>query len=1812
MQRYTWLPDVTLLERDAPANPLKSGATQAQTATGAPEADGDGERRASIIIPPETYATAVLPDDTRVPLPNITVRAQEYTVGDIGCSAMPGTLPPTSAYTYAVDLSIDEAIELGAERVEFTKPVAFYVENFLDFPVGSVVPTGSYAPSEQLWLAEPSGTIVEIVSIDGGRAELDIDGDGDADSSEALAELGIRAPELAELATLYDAGQSLWRVGMTHFSQWDHNWPFAPPEDAEPPSIPEPPHDTDEDCQRNGSIVHCESQTLGEVIGIVGTPYALVYSSRRAPGYRASYTVDLPITGDSVPEDVKFIQVELEVAGQRETATYTPKPNRRYSFEWDGKDGFGRPLQSGQPAKMRVGYAYDGVYTEGNDGFAAPGGVPITGSRTRKEVTLWQELEFELGGWNARAFGLGGFSLNVLHAYDPVAKKLYLGDGGQRSAHRTPRTVSSFETADAIGNADGLVMTSDGELFVSDDGRRLVLRIDADGDVSVVAGNGEAGLAESGPATETPLSAPQGIAISKSGTIYVSDFNEHVVYAIEDGNIALFAGGGDPEDFAGDGRPATQARLRGPDGLAIGADGSLYVAELIGHRVRRIAPDGTISTFAGGGSSKAEGALATQANLSAPSGLVSAPDGSLYISEREGHRIRRVGPHGRIETVAGTGKPGFSGDDGLALQAKLSEPRGMALGPDGALYVADQGNDRVRRIESTGRISSVVGGGSRPATEMPAATNVHLSAPDGLAFASDGSLFIATEDGLVRVTPELPGLGLDDIVLPSESGELLYVFDGRGKHLSTRDAFSNVTLLEFEYNERGQPTAIIDRDGLRTSIERNDDGTPTTIVGPYGHETGLEVDSDGLLTVATDPMGEHITLEYAEGGLLTSFTETNGGQHEFSYDALGRLISDRDPGGFTQQLTRAENTTGFEVRVETPLGRTMTYALAATEFGTERSVTGIDGHTATLEPIDATTTRFTTSDGTRIERTLVPDPRWGMLAPYASKVTLTTPSGRTLTAGTQRFAELSDASNPLSLVRFEEITSIGDRSWRSVYDASEHRWTHSSPEGRGGRSVHDELGRVVLIETPERAPVHYDYDKDGRVEQITVGDGTGARVTTLGYGSDGFLSSERDATGREWFFQRDANGRLLAVTRPDGDEVGFSYDVRGLLATVTPAGRPAHSYDYSPAGLLERYSPPDVDGDTTATRYEFDADNRYTATRLPDGRSIELTYDEHGRPETLSIDAGDINVQYRDTDGSVELITAPNGDTLGFAKDGPLETGLSWTGNATGALSVEYDDDFQIASKQIAELSVAQTYDADGLLTQVGALDIIRSPDTGYIQGTSFGLVSTTQSFDQFAQLSSQTASAADTSLYEVHFEHDAAGRIISLSEVIDGDSFEKDFVYDDLGRLVSETVNAADPVVYTFDANGNRTSITGGPAEGEIVYDAQDRLVSYGSWVYTHSAEGDLMRRDNGDQFWDYQFNEFGALESVTTPSGTVISYGYDPQGRRSVRYVDGTFDYALIYEDDLRPAAKLDAEGNVIERYVYGTQLNSPDYIVRGGEALRIIHDYLGSVRLIVAEDGDIEQRIDYDSYGNVIQGSVASTPFGFAGGLHDPDTGLVRFGARDYDPETGRWLTKDPSGLSGGLNLYQYANSDPVNTIDVDGESPIFILFACFLRTRLMMAIRGAAIGAIEGAALQTALELAKNGGNIDCVDWGAVGDAALQGAGEGAIVGGLGMAPGGKYCFAPGTAVQTEHGPVPIEQVELGTRVPPDHTQCAAVDTSTWLQLELDVDQPDTGETVTVSVLRPPSWLSEHALVEGASMHLTLDELNITGPDRKSVV
>ena len=145
------------------------------------------------------------------------------------------------------------------------------------------------------------------------------------------------------------------------------------------------------------------------------------------------------------------------------------------------------------------------------------------------------------------------------------------------------------------------------------------------------------------------------------------------------------------------------------------------------------------------------------------------------------------------------------------------------------------------------------------------------------------------------------------------------------------------------------------------------------------------------------------------------------------------------------------------------------------------------------------------------------------------------------------------------------------------------------------------------------------------------------------------------------------------------------------------------------------------------------------------------------------------------------------------------------------------------------------------------------------------------------------------------------------------------------------------------------------------------------------------------------------------------------------------------FLYQGPLQPAAELDGSGNVVSRFVYATGINVPDYLLKNGQTYRLLTDHLGSPRLVInTATGVVEQRLDYDAYGQVLlDTNPGFQPFGFAGGLYDRDTGLVRFGARDYDPQTGRWTAKDPILFEGGdANLYRYIEGDPINWIDPNG--------------------------------------------------------------------------------------------------------------------------------------------------------------------------------
>lgn len=218
-QDYVAVPDAVMVALDPAVTTVDfATSTTMQVHRATVASDADGSRQATVLVPSGTTATLVAPNGTETAVGELHLRATEYTVGPSGPAAMPAPLPPNSGYTYAVELSADEAIASGAARVALSQPVVFYVEGFLGFPAGMAVPVGFYDRQRGAWVPADNGRVVKVVAVTGGQADLDVTGDDVADEGATLAALGVTTAERGTLAQLYAAGQTLWRVAIPHFT----------------------------------------------------------------------------------------------------------------------------------------------------------------------------------------------------------------------------------------------------------------------------------------------------------------------------------------------------------------------------------------------------------------------------------------------------------------------------------------------------------------------------------------------------------------------------------------------------------------------------------------------------------------------------------------------------------------------------------------------------------------------------------------------------------------------------------------------------------------------------------------------------------------------------------------------------------------------------------------------------------------------------------------------------------------------------------------------------------------------------------------------------------------------------------------------------------------------------------------------------------------------------------------------------------------------------------------------------------------------------------------------------------------------------------------------------------------------------------------------------------------------------------------------------------------------------------------------------------------------------------------------------------
>lgn len=295
-----------------------------------------------------------------------------------------------------------------------------------------------------------------------------------------------------------------------------------------------------------------------------------------------------------------------------------------------------------------------------------------------------------------------------------------------------------------------VVVDDSGNIFIADQDNYVVRKINTAGIIITVAGSDTFGFSGDGaPATNARMKEIEAIAIDKKGNLYIADVLNFRIRKVNTAGIISTLAGSDSAGYTGDGGAATAARLNTPEGLATDKEGNVYISDVIKNVVRKVDTAGIISTFAGSNSAgyTGDGGDATAATLSAPTGLITDDTGNVYISDAGNSVIRKVNFAGIINTVAGNGTAGFAGDGGAATSAEFANPHGLAIDRSGNLYIADLLNYCIRKVTTAGIITTVAGNntGGYSGDGGPA-TNAELFNPAGVAVDSIGNFYIADED----------------------------------------------------------------------------------------------------------------------------------------------------------------------------------------------------------------------------------------------------------------------------------------------------------------------------------------------------------------------------------------------------------------------------------------------------------------------------------------------------------------------------------------------------------------------------------------------------------------------------------------------------------------------------------------------------------------------------------------------------------------------------------------------------------------------------------------------------------------------------------------------------------------------------------------------------------------------------------------------------------------------------------------------------------------------------------------------------------
>ena len=882
---------------------------------------------------------------------------------------------------------------------------------------------------------------------------------------------------------------------------------------------------------------------------------------------------------------------------------------------------------------------------------------------------------------------------------------------------------------------------------------------------------------------------------------------------------------------------------------------------------------------------------------------------------------------------------------------------------------------------------------------------------------------------------------------------------------------------------------------------------PEQITGPDDTRVGLEWADEPTGTTPLDTrFAGNLTTR---NGLMTGFVNSLGDVKTYAYDALGELTRHTLAGGQEVSFSREQHISrdfyGYKVTRTSAAGRAQEWVFDVSKGDVETTDAAGIKHTGVTLPSGASRVQF--ASGEELELEMTPHARFGKQTQRARSMRRTLPGGQTHKTSFEYIENLALDGVTLSTSEQREVRDGIEGIKRMVYDHATRTVTTTSPMGRVHEVTYDEQMRIVGVEREGLARVEVEWNPvAGRLDEVRMVDPTGAspsRITTYecveqdGLLETGSLARVQGPDGRELLARQDIAARKSTVVLPDQaalmstgevNELTQTWDARGVPMTHTAfAGEPTR-FEFDKNDWSTAIHRPGVEaGDPEqTTRFVWDADGVLTRVEHADGSEETFTY----KPGVRVLDSHSDQLEvrrpvYNAMTGLLERVEveAKPGEPLGQAR----ATEYVWNGTQLESetwfegpgdelvmsVTYGYDRAFRQNSVSYPGYLHQMSYDADSRVASSGPLGFVYDTTHGLIDTVTHGSTTHTFEHDTFGALERIAHARQGMDRVVRQFGRDINGRVVREEVTREGQANTvRLYEYDERGHLtgVYHDANAsgvADPgelvESYGWDERGNLIAREDplDPETRDVRLGQDDSVHAWAGWELEYNGRGQVTRMAHAAKgvAFHLDVDQAGHTRQVRFDDGRRIEYGLDAHSRRVRRQAfdaqgNKVKDTRWVYAaDSMRPTAEVDPQTLEVERvFIWGAFKFAPQAIVEpGGRELAVVSDERGSPLMVwdVATGQIIGER-EYTAFGRITRDTLTSedvVPFGFAGGVFDEWTGLVRLGARDYAPDLARFIAPDPLNLEAGPNLYQYSMSDPINATDSTGlftETPLDIGF------------------------------------------------------------------------------------------------------------------------------------------------------------------------